>query len=428
MNKIKMLCGICIMLIIILLPGACKMQSGSTDGGDFNHDDGQKEPPTITKSAQAVTNAVTPTSAPAVNISKIALRNCSIIDGRGELVIEEGVILIEQDRIVKVGTQKSLSIPDDYLKIDLNGNTVLPGFINTNVRNSYNLSNLQNWLKGGVTTVRDLGDIGNEEAIRFMNENNARADTARIIVTSPALTVPGGYGQKYFHTVDEAKDLVTRYSNLGVKAIKISFEDNIYGKMWSCPTYEEYSAIVETAHSAGRKTVAHITHAKYLEYAVELGIDQITHMVKDIAGEALCKAIADKGIYWIPTLELWKGIDEVEGLNDCFIAKQNLKMFYKEGGKIAFGTGYGSYSYEFDKGFPITEVKLMKEAGMSNMDIILSGTRNAAEACDMSDSLGTVEAGKIADLLVVEGDPLKKIDNLGNTYMVIHNGQIVNLS
>jgi Imidazolonepropionase and related amidohydrolases len=401
------------------------MQSGKTDSVDHNQNSGPKETPAITKIAEPVTNTVTPTSAPIENISKIALHNCSIIDGRGELVIEDGVILIEQDKIVKVGTQKSLPIPDDYQDIDLNGNTVLPGFINTHVHNSYNLNNLQSWLKGGVTTVRDLGNIGNDEALRYMNENNVRTDTARILSTSPVLTVPGGYGNKYFNTVEEAKELVTHYSNLGVKAIRFSMEDIVNGKNMNMPTYDEYSTIVETAHSTGRKTIVHITHSKNLNYAVELGVDQIAHMVTDMAGEDLCKAIADKGIYWIPTLELWKGIDNTLDLNDCFIAQQNLKMFYKEGGKIALGTGSGGYSCEFDKGFPITEVKLMKEAGMSNMDIILAGTRNAAEACDMSDRLGTVEEGKIADLLVVTGDPLKKIDNLANTYLVIHNGKIV---
>lgn len=102
-------------------------------------------------------------------------------------------------------------------------------------------------------------------------------------------------------------------------------------------------------------------------------------------------------------------------------------MFYQEGGKIALGTDFAGYFTEFDTGFPITEVTMMKEAGMSNMDIIIAGTKNAAEACDMSEDLGTIEVGKSADLLIVNGDPLKELEALRNTWMVIYNGQEVNL-
>jgi imidazolonepropionase-like amidohydrolase len=107
------------------------------------------------------------------------------------------------------------------------------------------------------------------------------------------------------------------------------------------------------------------------------------------------------------------------------VAINNLSIFYKAGGKIALGTDYDGFTCTFDKGFPITEVKAMKKSGMSNMDIIIAGTKNAATVCGMEKKIGTLAPGKIADILILKDNPLYDIDNLKNTYMVIHNGQIV---
>lgn len=103
----------------------------------------------------------------------------------------------------------------------------------------------------------------------------------------------------------------------------------------------------------------------------------------------------------------------------------NLSMFYNVGGKIAFGTDYGGYYAIFDRNMPMTELLSMKAAGMSNMDIIVSATQNAAFVCGMEDQIGTLEEGKIADLIVVKANPLEDLEAFTNLYMVIHNGEII---
>jgi imidazolonepropionase-like amidohydrolase len=191
------------------------------------------------------------------------------------------------------------------------------------------------------------------------------------------------------------------------------------------PTYKEVKSIVDTAHSSNKRVSVHISHKRNLKWAIDAGADEIAHMVVEPLGTAEIDEMVTKGIYWVPTLELWKGVSESYSLDWLDVAVENLAAFYKAGGKIALGTDFEGYTCKFDDGFPITEVKLMNKAGMTNMDIITAGTKNSADTCGVGKERGTVEAGKRADILVVSGNPLSDINTLANTKMVIHNGQVV---
>ncbi|HKL79714.1 MAG TPA: amidohydrolase family protein [Mobilitalea sp.] len=410
MNRINIKISVAILILFdVMIMGSCK---GKSDESNI----------AVTKSSKE--NIEGTSNIDSID-SRLALFNCTIIDGIGS-IIEDGVILIANDLIEQVGSQDNLPIPPGYELIDLNGNTVTPGFINTHIHTGYNEENLKNWLKAGVTTIRDLGAASSSvDAIAFRDENNNRTDIARMLTATPILAVPGGYGREYFTSIEDVEERINNYISRDVDVIKFSLEDNQAGQSWTMATNEEYAAIVNAAHAGGKKAAVHLTHARFLELAVEIGVDQIGHMVMDEMSEEICKTIVEKGIYWIPTLELWEGVSINYGVNYSDIAVKNLTMFYEAGGKIALGTDFNGFNFQFDQGFPITEVKLMKEAGMSNMDIILAGTRNAAEVCDMLDSLGTIENNKIADLLIVKGYPLEQIEDLQNTYMVIHNGEII---
>jgi imidazolonepropionase-like amidohydrolase len=92
------------------------------------------------------------------------------------------------------------------------------------------------------------------------------------------------------------------------------------------------------------------------------------------------------------------------------------------GGQVALGTDYAGHGIKFDLGMPLTEIKLMQAAEMTPMQIIVAATRNAAKVCSLPDH-GTLEAGKVADVLVVDGNPLEDLDALSRVYMVIHNGE-----
>ena len=128
---------------------------------------------------------------------------------------------------------------------------------------------------------------------------------------------------------------------------------------------------------------------------------------------------------WVPTLELWQGVSRCYGLSWSTVAASNLRRFVEAGGVVALGTDFAGYSTPFDLGMPITEIQLMREAGMTAMQIVEAATRNAAVVCGLGDSLGTIEPGKIADLLVLAGDPLADLDVLTSVVMVIRDGVVI---
>ena len=92
---------------------------------------------------------------------------------------------------------------------------------------------------------------------------------------------------------------------------------------------------------------------------------------------------------------------------------------------VAVGTDYDGYAGDFQLGMPVNELVWMRQAGMSNMQIILAATRNAARVCNLDTAIGTIEAGKIADILVIDGDPLSDIRAVTDVLMVIRDGVII---
>ncbi|MFL7794427.1 MAG: amidohydrolase family protein, partial [Anaerolineae bacterium] len=133
----------------------------------------------------------------------------------------------------------------------------------------------------------------------------------------------------------------------------------------------------------------------------------------------LAARVVESGTYWVPTLELWKGVGYGLGAH----VVDNLRRFVEAGGKIALGTDYaGAPDVDFDLGMPIDEIAWMQEAGMMATQIIVAATRHAAHICTLDQEIGTLEAGKVADILVVDGDPLEDIHTLTKTKLVFRAG------
>lgn len=355
----------------------------------------------------------------------LALVNCRLIDGTGAPAVEDAVVMIAGGRIWKVGPKDTAEVPAGAKTVDLKGATVLPGFINAHVHRSYDEHTLQSWLNAGVTAVRDEAPMIGGDFLKERDRLNKDVKNATIVSATPILTVPGGYGTSSFTTPAEAAKSVEGYISRGVDIVKFSIEDDMQGRAWTLPTEDEVKAIVDAAHAGHKKVSVHIMRERNLKWAVDAGVDDIAHMVVEPISAETAAAIASKGIYWEPTLELEKGICQMYTLDWLDVAIENVSVFVKAGGKIALGTDFGGYTCSFDTGFPITEVKLMQKAGMSAMDIIVAGTKNAAHVCDLEGVTGTVEPGLQADLLVVSGDPLKDLNTLLDVRMVIHKGVVV---
>lgn len=410
-------------ILVLLLCAGCSAQGGSdaNDAGSVN-DVGNVSDASGADDVSSIDNAGSASNA-------TYLINCRMIDGTGGQPVDHAVVAFQDGIITAAGSSESISIPEGAKVIDLKGATVMPGFINAHVHRAYNEQTLKNWLMAGVTTVRDEAPMASGDFLAERDRLNKDPAHARIVSATPILSVPGGYGGDSFTSADAAIELASEYIARGVEVVKISIEDDLQGRVWEMPTYEMIKAIVDTAHAGGRKVSAHISHARNLKWAIDAGVDDIAHMVVEPVSKETVEQVVQKGIYWVPTLELWNGVSRDYELDWIDVAMENLSAFYKAGGKVALGTDFAGYSIRFDTGFPITEVNLMRQAGMNPMDIIVAGTKNAAEVCGVSNALGTVEMGKIADLFVVNGDPLAEDapfeDSFLSVRMVVHGGEIV---
>lgn len=358
----------------------------------------------------------------------LALINGILIDGTGADPVFNGAIVIQNNRITAVGAHSEIKIPDNAKIIDVNGAAILPGFINAHVHYGYNKTNLKAWAQDGVTTVRDLG--GDPRKPLFtMRDDIKENQYARLVAAGPMVTVPNGYPSSPFGStsalaVTSPEDAQTKVEKLlddGADLIKVAVETgHIFNRNIPTLTPEELAAIVAVAHERGTVVSAHVTASQDLQQALNGGVDDIAHMVVDFVPDDLIKTMVDTDVYWVPTLELWKGVNPAFGST----AVENLRRFCNAGGKVALGTDYGGYTIRFDLGIPIREIEWMAEAGMTPMQIIVAGTKNAAHVCNL-DELGTLETGKIADVIVVDGNPLDDIHALTEVLLVIHNGEVI---
>jgi imidazolonepropionase-like amidohydrolase len=369
----------------------------------------------------------TPTSGNNNVKGTFALTNGFLIDGSGSDLIPNSIVIIQDGLIKSVGTNTSLEIPSEAEIIDLQGSYILPGLMNTHIHSGYNKNNLEEWAKSGITTVRDLGNLTSspEEGFSIRNELLADNKCARLIAAGPLVTTVGGYGNYPVASPSDAQIKTNGLINMGADLIKIAIEDNLQGRTWPMLSMDEIERIVQTAHNRNKRIAAHISRAKHLNMAIKSGVDDVVHMIVDNLPDSLISFMIQENMYWVPTLELWKGVSELYGLHWITIPQNNLRRFVQAGGKVAIGTDYDGYTTPFDLGMPITEMKLMQEAGMTPMQIIIAGTMNAASVCDLENELGTIEPGKIADIIVVKNNPLDDLEVLLNVQMVIHNGVII---
>nr|ABD75793.1 hypothetical protein [uncultured bacterium] len=362
--------------------------------------------------------------APETLSGEIALINGTLIDGTGNESGIDVVIVIHDDRIAAIGPQNTVKIPVNAHIIDVEDSTILPGFINAHVHDGYSEQNLQTWVQSGVTTVRDLAGVPQFE---LRNTLNADPHNARLVAVGPMVTTPGGY-PGFGLTVKSPEDARQKVNELiddGADLIKIPIEDDLQGRRWPMLSEEEIAAIVETAHARGLPVSAHISRAKHLKMAIEAGVDDVAHMIVDTLPDDLITRMIERDIYWEPTLELWQCVRHKHGVPWDKTAITNLRRFVAADGKVALGNDFAGYTCDFDSGMPMTEIMLMQRAGMTPMQIIVAATKHAAHVCNREQELGTLEPGKIADIIVVNGNPLENLDVLQDVSIVIHNGEVI---
>lgn len=353
----------------------------------------------------------------------LALLHATLIDGTGADPTADAVILLAGDEILAVDRAGQLAVPDGLTTVDLTGLTILPGFINAHVHRGFSKDNLKAWAEGGVTTVRDEGSSTSQLSglKAFQAEIEADPHYARLVSAGVMMAVPGGYGDLFVTSPEEARQAVLDEAAQGAQAVKVALEDG-YAGTTGLPklTPEELKAIVTAAHEQNLPVSGHITQGAYLQPMLDAGVDDVAHLAYDFVSPTTLKQMVEQDVYWVPTFTVFRNYGA-----PAAALRNNLRMFVELGGKVALGNDYGGGPAQFELGIPMYEINMMSQSGLTAMQVIQAGTLNAAHVLRLDAQIGSVEPDKQADFVIVEGNPLEDLLSLTRIKKVIHNGVII---
>ncbi|SDE69779.1 metal-dependent hydrolase family protein [Kordiimonas lacus] len=392
----------------------------------------------------------------------------------GKAPVKNQTVVIEDSRIreVRDGFVAASEFGEDATLVDLKDSFVMPGLMDMHVHiqgelgpNQYrdtvqmsaedsamrSVMYANRTLMAGFTTVRDLGASPQEVFALRKATANGWVDGPRIVAAGSSVAATGGHGdvdgmrhdllEKYTSKTicdgaDDCLRAVRHAVKYGADVIKITATGGVLSDTNTGTgqqmTDEELKTIMDTAHALGRKVAAHAHAAEGINAALRAGVDSIEH--GSYANAESIRLFKKNGAYLVPTLLAGHTVVQM-AKNTNFMSEdikakairvggdmiENFQRSYKGGVKIAFGTDSGVSKH----GTNAYEAVLMHEAGMTPMDILKSATVHAADLIDMSDSLGTIEAGKIADIIATDGSPLDDIKELLDVDFVMKDGRMV---
>ena len=393
----------------------------------------------------------------------IAVRAGRLFDGTEKLAANQ-VILIRGDRIVKVGPAERVQVPADAEIVDLTHATVLPGLIDAHthvfgngpdfdnqiLRDSYQyrtltaLANAQKDLMVGFTTLRDLKTLG-----AMYSDVDLRNAIDRGVVTGPRMQVAtrgiqatGGFIMRGYspevplpnalQVVDSpwagreaVRDQVAHDADLIKVYAAYDFHFTSDGKLVSPPTFtaDEVNAIVDEAHKKGRKVSCHAFAGEGVRNCLNAGVESIEHGAELDDGDI--SLMVQKGIYLVPTLYHYQldrehDMKKYGGHSVADVSERSFRKALAAGVKVAFGSGVGPFPH----GTQTKEFEYMVKFGMTPVQAIRAATSEAAQLMGWQDRVGSVEAGKFADLVAVAGDPMADIVELERVKFVMKGGQI----
>ena len=405
-------------------------------------------------------------------LSQKTLIHCGLlIDGRSNSTQQQVTIFVEGNKIASIVKGFAAKTENDLL-IDLSQKTVMPGLIDMHVhlegetsrdqalqRFTFNEADLafratgfaKKTLMAGFTTVRDLGGTGVNTALRNA-VNQGWVIGPRIFSAGKAIATTGGHAdptngyrkdlmgdpgpaEGVINSPEDARKAVRQRYKDGADLIKITATGGVtsLAKDGSGPQFtdEELKAIIETAKDYGMHTAAHAHGPEGMKRAVLAGITTIEHGT--LMTEEIMDLMKQKGTFYVPTLTAGKFVGEqakIPGYYHPLVApkaaaigpqiQQTYAKAYKRGVKIAFGTDAGVYFH----GDNAKEFALMVEGGMSPMEAIKAATIVNAGILNMRDEIGTLEPGKLADIVATDQNPLQDIRALEKVTFVMKEGVV----
>lgn len=414
-----------------------------------------------------------PAAAPTqlIHAGRLLDRPGSPARGPSTLVVREGRIVAVHDGLRSAA---DLSLPADTALIDLSSRFVLPGLIDSHVHLDSDIAGVQGLvedltrsppaaaydalvnahktLRAGFTTVRNLGDadgvtLALRDAIAAGKVQGPRiVDAGRSIsATTGHMDARLGIAEDLHPAIDttnlcdgadDCRRAVRRQIARGANVIKFATTGGVNSRigagLGAQMFDDEAKAIVETAHLYGRKVAVHAHGADGILMALNAGADSIEHGT--LLDEDGARAFLRSGAYYVPTLSTVNGYRERLAADPnaytgevlkkiqwrIGVTGKSLRLAHARGVKIAFGTDAGVSKH----GRNADEFELMVEHGMSPMAAIVAATVNAADLLGLGDEIGTLEPGKAADVIAVDGDPLQDVRALKRVVFVMRGGRV----
>lgn len=382
----------------------------------------------------------------------IVLKNAWLLDDRHDY--EPADVLLDGDRIVRIG--RGLQAERE---LDLSGCTLLPGFIDAHVHIAVAADRLDDeamraWVPNGVTSVRELGMLNAVPAEEFMRFLDARQgpEYARVIRAGKYIDVEGGYGCGpdpavrvgiVIETPEQAAEAVRRQYALGSHCIKIGIMDTegppgaVRGARPRL-TPEMVRAICDSAHACAMPVTAHLKKTETLKTLIACGLDEAAHTPNDPLDEETIRLAVENHVSFVTTIgdpnrkpppfippesrEAFAAREKWERE----ITIDNLRRLHEAGCSIAVGTDLiRSDDFSRDAAIAVHELAQLRLAGLTQQQVIRCATINGARACQIDAEVGSLEEGKIADLIAVQGRVKEDFSNLRDLSLVIHCGEMI---